>query len=201
MVFEGIDKCGKSTQIELLAKRWAREGRRVVLTREPGGTVLGEKIRRLLLDQKGDVSPLAELFLYEASRAHHVSRKILPALSEGRIVLSDRFTLATFAYQAAGRGIPWPTTRSLNRLASFAVEADLTVVLDVSVEEALKRMGTKRDRMEADPSFLEKARRAYLQQSRRLPRIKVIPGTDSIEIIHRRVVALADAYLKASAAK
>ncbi|MBI4064363.1 MAG: dTMP kinase [Elusimicrobia bacterium] len=201
LVFEGIDKCGKSTQIKLLAQRWRQKGLPVVLTREPGGTPLGENIRQLLLDARGDVSPEAELFLYEASRAHHVSRVIGPALRAGKIVLCDRFSLATLAYQAVGRGLPIKETAHLNTLAASGLVPDLTLVLDIPVKESVRRMAGTRDRMEAKTSFLQKVRAAYLCLAKTEPHIKVVNANRSLKEIHQNIFLIAENHplLKARA--
>lgn len=163
LVLEGIDKCGKSTQAKMLASLFHRKGLKVLHTREPGGSSLGEKIRKLILRSPGFVSDRAELLLYEASRAQHVEEKILPALKRGRLVLCERFSLATLAYQGCGRGFSKPQIQWLNNFASFGIKPDLTIVLDIGVKEFKKRAGRFLDRMESKASFLERVRLGYLK--------------------------------------
>src|SRR5271157_786725 len=139
ITFEGIDGCGKSTQSKLLAGRLKRAGYKVVYTREPGGTRLAEKLRDILLHPANKISPLAELFLYEASRAEHVSKIILPAVRSKKIVVCDRFFDATVAYQGYGRGLDLNVIETLNRFASTGLTPDLTILLDISAREGLKR--------------------------------------------------------------
>lgn len=159
---------------------------RFLLTREPGGTELGRKIRAALLDgADGSVEPLAELLLYEADRAQHVRQIVLPALESGVHVLSDRFYDATTAYQGAARGFDPELVRSLNMLATGGLEPDLTLLFDLEVETALRRTqdGSRAvDRLDREPvEFHNRVREAYLNLARREPaRIRVIPADGSI---------------------
>lgn len=138
ITFEGPEGSGKTTQAELLKETLEDNGYSVLLTREPGGTPLGEKIRTLLLDpDHGDMDPLTELFLYEAARSQHVTRRIQPALEEGTIVISDRFTDASLVYQGMARDIGTETVARLNSLATRDLEPDLTFIMDVPVEDGL----------------------------------------------------------------
>lgn len=140
ITFEGIEGCGKTTQIRLLAESFGQSGHRVTLTREPGGCPIADKIRAILLDAANStMTPLAELLLYAAARAQHVSEIIAPALARGEIVLCDRFTDATLAYQGFGRGLDKTTIMQLNAMAADACRPDLTILLDCPVEIGLSR--------------------------------------------------------------
>jgi dTMP kinase len=137
ITFEGTEGAGKSTLIRLLAQRFQDRGYSVVLTREPGGSPLAETIRSWVLHQ--EMTPRTELFLYEAARAEHVAKVIQPALVAGKIVLCDRFTDSTLAYQAEARGLPWNEVQSLNAIATGGIQPQLTVWLDLAVEVGLAR--------------------------------------------------------------
>jgi len=140
IVFEGSEGSGKSTQAELLAKAMRRSGRRVILTREPGGTQLGERLRTLLLDPQIEaVSPLAEALLYSAARAEHVAWVIQPALDSGETVVCDRFFDSTLAYQGAGRGLDLGQLNAVQRFATGGLAPDLRILLDLPVEAGLAR--------------------------------------------------------------
>jgi len=165
VVFEGIDGSGTTTQSERLVSDLRRRGHEVVYTREPGGTRLGEDIRELILDPKyGDVDPIAELLLYAASRRQHVYELIEPALQSGKPVICDRYAASTVAYQGAGRGLDSTIITSVNELAKGGREADLTILLDLSVEEAMgRRRDRKEDRLELSGQRLQElAREAYI---------------------------------------
>src|SRR5512137_1696755 len=140
ITFEGVEGCGKTTQIKLLAERLDEAGFRTLLTREPGGCPIADKIRQILLDADNQAMvPLTELLLYAAARAQHVAEVIVPALEAGMIVLCDRFTDATIAYQHFGRGIERSTIDELNGLARQTVRQDLTVLMDCDVSIGLAR--------------------------------------------------------------
>jgi len=166
VVLEGPDLSGKSTQAARLV-RALRRRHKVVHTREPGGTRLAESIRRLLLDARRRIAPVAELLLYEAARAQHVREKIRPALERGAVVVSERFTMATLAYQGCGRGLPLAMLRGLNRIATGGLEPDLTLVLDLP-EAARAGRGRKRlDRLEKEPAeFGRRVRDGYRRLAR-----------------------------------
>lgn len=154
LVLDGIDGCGKSTQARRLTRHLERLGRSVVHTREPGGTALGERVRALLLDpQLGDVAPMAEVFLYQSSRAQLVEEVIRPALGRGEVVVCDRWHYATSAYQGAYEGVGRPAgneaLRASSALATGGTEPDRAVLLDMPPRQADGRVGAKRDRLEA----------------------------------------------------
>jgi dTMP kinase len=169
VVFEGLDGAGKSTLIEGLKRELEAQKKRVVLSREPGGTPLGDAIRELLL-RKGDTAPTprAELLLYVAGRAQHVETLILPALERGEWVISDRFSASSVAFQSGGRGLPRADIDQLNAYAVHGCEPDLCVLLDLTTAEAMKRMqGRELDRFESEAQdFHERVRQTYLQLAR-----------------------------------
>lgn len=164
VVFEGAEGAGKSTQLRRLADALAREGRDVVAVREPGGTPLGDEIRRLLLDPRSEIEPAAEAALFIASRAQLVATVIRPALARGAVVLVDRFFLSTYAYQVEGRGLSLDGVRDANRLAVGDLVPDLTLLLALPVAEGLERVALRgdRDRMEQNgDAFHERVAGAF----------------------------------------
>jgi dTMP kinase len=150
VVFEGAEGAGKSTQLRLLADWLGSRGRDVVAVREPGGTVVGDEIRRILLDPSSDIVPRSEALLFMASRAQLVEREIRPAVENGAFVLLDRFFLSTYAYQGAGRGLPESDLRSANAIATQGLVPDLTLLLTIAPADGLARATERgeRDRME-----------------------------------------------------
>lgn len=186
--FEGIDGSGKSTQIRLLAIELRERGFDCVETQEPGGTSLGRLLRAAFLETKEKVSPMAELLLFSADRAQHVDLLIKPALEEGKIVLTDRFADSTLAYQCGGRRISNEIVSYLIKIATGGLKPDLTVFLDLTVEEALKRkQGENRMDFE-DFDFYCRVREAYLEIASREPeRVKVIPASGSVEEVKKLV--------------
>ena len=170
ITFEGLDGCGKSTQLGLLADELRKQGHAVVVTREPGGTDTGEKIRRLLLDTRtSGLAPMAELGLMFASRAQHLKEVILPALETGRVVLCDRFTDSTEAYQGSGRRLGSDPVLTLHRILCGNLQPDLTILMDsdvaASVERA-RRRNRGRDSSENDEGRFEKENRAFFTRVR-----------------------------------
>lgn len=163
VVLEGPDKSGKSTQARLLVERLRALGRDVVHTREPGGTSFAEEIRRILLSTEHKVDPVAELLLYEASRAQHTEETVRPALKAGKVVVCERYTLSTRVYQGYARGIDMARVDAANELATGGLKPDLTVVLDIPSDEFEARdSGRKLDRLESEPeSFRAKVREGY----------------------------------------
>jgi dTMP kinase len=172
ITFEGIEGCGKSTHSKLLFEYLKKSGYRVVHTREPGGTKLGEAVRRVLLDSPEiRISDLAELFLFEACRAQVVAEIISPALDKGSIVISDRFSDATFSYQGYGGRVDLTEIKTLDRVATAGVRPDLTILLDIDTLKGLRRARKKGiDRMEKkDLSYHKRVRTGYLKLSRQYP--------------------------------
>ncbi|HVX39575.1 MAG TPA: dTMP kinase [Gemmatimonadaceae bacterium] len=164
IVFEGAEGAGKSTQLRRLADWLGARGHDVVAVREPGGTIVGDEIRRMLLDPASDIVPRTEALLFMASRAQLVERQIRPALDAGATVLVDRFFLSTYAYQGVGRGLPEEELRTANAMATGGLVPDLTLLLTLPVDEGLAR-ALKRgehDRMErAELAFHERVARAF----------------------------------------
>ncbi len=194
ITFEGVEGCGKTTQIKLLSKSFSTLGLGTVLTREPGGCPIADKIRAILLDADNRaLSPLAELMLYAAARAQHVTEVISPALEAGKIVLCDRFCDATIAYQSFGRGIDRGVIDNLNIQACQGITPDLTILVDcdpqLGLERARRRIeassGPREERFELEAlAFHKRVRAGYLQLAADEPdRFLIIDGTDSIENI------------------
>lgn len=198
--FEGIDGAGKTTQVALLKEALEARGHRVVCLREPGGTALGEKIRGLLLDRSEDPpSPVAELLLFAAARAQIVATRVKPELESGAVVILDRFTDATFAYQGFGRGLPLDQILALERIAA-GVEPSRTWFLDLSPEESARRRaarGEAPDRMEAEgEAFRDRVRAGYLERAQRHPqRIAVVDAARSVEEIASEILVQAASLL------
>ena len=177
ITLEGIDGAGKSTHVEGIADFLRKRGKDIAVTREPGGTPLGEKLRELVLSQPMDVE--TETLLVFAARREHIAQVIAPALSAGRWVISDRFTDATYAYQGAGRGVPAQKIAALERWVHDGLQPDLTLVFDAPVEVALSRLAkTRTDRFEReDRGFFERVRAEYLTRAAADPgRMRVIQG-------------------------
>lgn len=190
ITIEGIEGCGKSTQIKLLAQYLREKGYPVVVTREPGGTPLAERIRGLLMENNEEpVAPLTELFLYEAARAQHVNRVVLPALARGEIVLCDRYADSTSAYQGAGRQLADDFIELLNRLAAGAAWPDRTFILDMAVEEGLRRARVRGsdDRMMAETlEFHRRIRDEFLALAQRdAERITVVDATGAVDEVQQ----------------
>lgn len=188
ITFEGVEGCGKSTQVKRLAQRVKEWGRDVLVTREPGGTAIGEKIREILLNpDNAALSDTAELLLYAAARAQHVDEVIKPALANGTIVLCDRYVDSTTAYQGGGRGASRELLDQLRRIATSGLDADLTLLLDVPVDEGLERAKsrTAADRIEQEKiDFHQRVRDAYLVLAEQEPeRIHVIDSTNPIDAV------------------
>ncbi|MDQ3564427.1 MAG: dTMP kinase [Pseudomonadota bacterium] len=183
VTLEGIEGAGKSTQVKTVAAYLRGQGRIVIETREPGGTVVGEAIRSVLLQPSPTpMEPETELLLMFAARAEHVNKLIEPALVSGQCVVSDRFTEASYAYQGGGRNVPWARIAVLEDLVQGALRPDLTLLLDAPVPMALNRArrrdGTP-DRFESEAAgFFEAVRQAYLDLAQRAPeRIRVVDAT------------------------
>ena len=198
ITFEGPDGCGKTTQMKLLAEYLEKRGKEVVLTREPGGKGLGEKVREILLNYDGEVSDRCESFLFLADRAQNIDIIVNPAVRTGKIVLCDRHIDSTVAYQGYGRGLDIERINLLNNLATNGQKPDLTFVFDIDVDTSMQRVGKEKDRMEnAGTDFHNRVRAGYLELAKQEPeRIKVIDATKSIEEIHKEVVNILDRFFK-----
>lgn len=186
IAFEGVEGCGKSTQVQLVAAALREIGGDPVVTREPGGTAAGEAIRAIVLDGEFHLDPVAELMLMLAARAVFVREVVRPALEAGRIVLADRYELSTFAYQGGGRGLPMDTVRQINDLATGGLRPDLSVILDVDVEEGRRRGGRGgRDRIEREEiEFHRRVAKAYRQLAVSEPDVALVDGQGEIEDVH-----------------
>lgn len=194
ITFDGIEGSGKSTQLAALSRALTAKGWSVVSTREPGGSPLGEGVRRLVLDPAfAGMSARAELWLYLAARADHVERVILPALASGAIVLCDRFSEATIAYQGCGRGLPLDEVETAVELAAGGLRPDLVVLLDLPVEEGLRRVGERRltNRLDLESTaFHQRVRDGYLALATREPdRIRVFDARRPLEELQRAILA------------
>lgn len=198
ITFEGIDGCGKTTQLRLLERILTSHSIPFVSTREPGGTELGKMIRAALLNvAPHSVDPLAELLLYAADRAQHVREFIAPNLAKGTLVLSDRFYDATTAYQGYGRGFDLALINQLNTLATGGLKPDLTLFFDIDVATGMQRIHRRggeptgnaeeaqADRLDQEPiEFHERVRQGYVELIRQEPnRFRVIPASGSIEAV------------------
>ena len=191
ITFEGIDGCGKSTQIEMLSSLLDEKGISYLMLREPGGTVVGEKIREILLDKKNDgMDPVCELLLFEAARAQITNEVIAPALREGKVVICDRFYDSTFAYQGYARKFGQQVVESLNSIAVSGNDPDITFLLDIDPEEALIRRNGRgaEDRLEAlGLQFQKDVREGYLLLSDRYDRIRKLDASMAREDIFAEI--------------
>jgi dTMP kinase len=189
ITLEGVDGAGKSTHLQFIADAAAAaSGRHAIVTREPGGTDLAERLRQAILEEA--MEPLAETLLIFAARAHHVRRVIRPALESGIWVVCDRFHDATFAYQGAGKGVPADLIERLSEAAHPGLRPDRTLVFDCSYEIARKRLsgsGKKLDRFEReDEAFFERVRNAYLARARAEPgRVRIIDAAADVATIRK----------------
>jgi len=198
ITFEGIEGCGKTTQIGRLTAHLKEKNLPFLLTREPGGTAIGDRIRRILLSSENSgMEASAEFFLYAAARAQHISQVVLPALAEGKMVLCDRFADATAAYQGYGRGLNLAWIEEIHDRFLKGLKPDLTFLLDLPVEEGLRRawkrmenQAVKEDRFEKeDLAFHRRVREGYLLLARREPgRIVVLDGMKDEQSLHREIV-------------
>jgi dTMP kinase len=206
ITLEGIDGAGKSTQLRLLRGYLQRRGCRVCVTREPGGTSVGEQIRKVLLaSHNTHLAALAELALMYAARAQHLQEVIRPALARGDVVLSDRFNDASFAYQGYGRKLGTPAVRVLDRIICGPTQPDLTLLLDMTPRVALKRATTRETRNRSRHSrfeiaglqFQDRVRKGYLAIARRDPkRVKVVNAKRSTEEVQREIREIVDGFLR-----
>ncbi len=204
ITFEGIDGSGKSTQVRMLASELLFRGYEVLTTCEPGGTPLGRRLREAFLETEENVSPLAELLLFAADRAQHVDFLVKPALEQGKIVISDRYADATFAYQGAGRGFPERTIDEVINLATDGLKPNLTIFFDLPIEKALSRTnsrssgGEQKNRMDSETTeFYVRVREAYLQIAVKEPkRFRVLDAEGSTSEVQKRVVEIVSDFLK-----
>ncbi len=200
ITFEGVEGCGKTTQLRLMKERLEAAGQRVTATREPGGCPIADQMRAILLDASNSaIVPLAELLLYAAARAQHVREVIAPALERGETVLCDRFTDATVAYQGHGRGLDLATIGQLNLLATGGVQPEMTVLIDCPVQVGLSRAlarieasdGAREERFELESiRFHERVREGYLSLAAAAPsRFLVIDGSGDVARTQQLLIA------------
>jgi dTMP kinase len=200
ITFEGPDGSGKSTQMRLLADRLRKYGREVVETQEPGGTEIGLQIRSILLNaQNHKLCPVSEMLLYFAARAQNFDERILPAWEKGAVVLSDRFTDSTLAYQGGGRELGRDVVMQLHDIACHGLQPDLTICIDIDTHVGLQRVSTRgegaRDRIEEEAiEFHKRVREIYLELGRQFPdRIKIIDGNGRMQDVAERVWRVVEA--------
>jgi dTMP kinase len=203
ITFEGIDGCGKSTQLRLLASELRVRGLDVLTTREPGGTTLGQRLRAALLDVQGQVDPLAELLVFAADRAQHVRTVLRPSLAENKIVMSDRYADATVAYQGSGRGFKPELINEIVQLATEGLTPDLTLLFNLSVADSAvrtrRRVAAKNtDRLDSENvEFHERVRQAYLEIAQTDPqRVQVIDARGSAQETHALVMDIVIPFLE-----
>ncbi|MDO6487257.1 dTMP kinase [Colwellia sp. 6_MG-2023] len=201
VVFDGSNGAGKTTVIQSIEKYLISKGVDVLLTREPGGTPIGEKIRDVILDPKTpEMTFMTELMLFGAGRAQHIQEKIIPALSAGKVVISDRFDAATFSFQHYARGIDIETITKVNDLALNGFSPDMNIILDLDPAEGLKRVqsrGEGLDRLEDEKAdFLIRARNGYLKQAEQSPeKFEVVDAAQSKEKVLSDVINIIDVLL------
>ena len=194
ITFEGIDFCGKSTQVDLLKKYLISQNKTVEIIREPGGTEISEIVRSILLDKKHNHMKMeTEIFLFSASRSQMVREKIQPSINKGFYVISDRFHDSTTAYQGYGRGIDLETVSHINKLAIDSTIPDITFIIDIPIfvanERKMKKSESSLDRMElSDNIFFERVRNGYLSIANNEKRFRIIDGTKTIEEINKKII-------------
>jgi len=195
ITFEGGEGCGKSTHAKLLKEYFESQGKQVVLTKEPGATLVGETIRKTLLDNDLSLEPHSEILLFAADRVEHVEKLIKPSLAQGKIVISDRYIDSTIAYQLGGRKLPEDFVRYVNWISCRGVLPDITFLLKVKIEEGLKRVEVRGDanRFEKEiMAFHERVQSKYLEIAASDPqRIKVIDTAKEIDIVQKEIRELA----------
>ena len=200
ITFEGADGCGKTTQSVLLVQKLKELGFNVIGTREPGGTIVAEAVRKILLAPRNKIFSITEILLYEAARAQHTKELIFPALKSGRIVVCERYTDATVAYQGFGRGIDKKTIFQLNKIATVGLKPDLTIFFNLNLKKGLARAGLRgKDRLEnEDFSFHKRVRKGYLWLTRKFPkRIKIVKTNDTIENISKTILKIVISRIEA----
>ena len=203
ITFEGIDGCGKSTQLRMLTSELRARTLEVIDTREPGGTTLGQKLRAALLDVQEQVDPLAELLVFAADRAQHVRTVLRPALAQDKVIISDRYADATVAYQGSGRGFQPELIEEIVQLATEGLQPDLTLLFDLSVAESAvrtrKRVAAKHsDRLDSeDAAFHTRVRDAYVAIAKANPdRVRLIDARGSSPETHALVMDVVMPFLR-----
>ncbi|EGD52987.1 thymidylate kinase [Thermoanaerobacter ethanolicus JW 200] len=196
--FEGIDGCGKTTQIKFLEEYLLKQGYNILVLREPGGTKVGEKVRDILLDKNNFISPVTEMLLYASSRAQLVEEKILPALEKGQIVILDRFVDSSYVYQGYARGLGIEKVKLVNEIATMGILPDVTIYIDITPEEAMKRRGKREaDRLEKESwGFHKKVREGYIKLVKEFPkRFVFIDGMQELMKVHQDIIDVVKKYL------
>lgn len=202
ITFEGIDFCGKSTQIKLLKKYFEEKGKEVLLIREPGGAGISELVRTILLDKNNlAMHRETEILLFSASRSQLVREVILPSLQKNKIILADRFFDSTTAYQGYGRGLNLEVVNTINRFAIGNAIPTLTFFIDISVEEAAQRKerikGEKLDRIEvSDNDFYNKVRNGYLKIASEEKRIRIIDGSLPVDEVQKKIILEIEKFIE-----
>ena len=199
--FEGIEGTGKTTQAGFLSERLGAEGRDVFLTYEPGGTIVGKKIREVLLEpDHTEMSYVTELLLYNADRAQHLAEKIVPALDKGKVVITDRFSDSTVAYQGYGRGIDLALILSIDNIATAGIRPDLTILFDLDAETGLRRNKkmNKVDRLELeDVEFHKKVREGFLKIAEAEPdRVRIVDASRPIEQVRGEIWSIVRQFVQ-----
>lgn len=189
ITFEGIDGSGKSTQIEKLKNRLEQEGAVVKVFRDPGGPVVSEKIREILLNPDYKVDPVTELLLFSAARSQLMAENVLPSLEEGAVVILDRFYDSTTAYQGYGReSVPLEEIRDINRIASHKQAPDLTIYMKIPLDKAKDRMAGEKDRMEqSGDDFFGKVIQGFEKIAKTKDRFLAIDATQSADKVHQQI--------------
>jgi dTMP kinase len=198
VVFEGINGCGKTTQLRLLAQFLERQGTPPLITQEPGGSQLGQQLRSILLNSSEKLDPVAELLLFGADRAQHVSQVIKPALEKGEPVLSDRYYFSTLAFQSYGRGLATQLVTSICEIATYTVKPSVVILIDLPVELAQQRVSSRsaEDRFERERlAFHERVRSGYLRLAKEDPEIPflLLSGEHGIDEISAQIIKLFEA--------
>ncbi|MCK4261510.1 dTMP kinase [bacterium] len=201
ITLEGPEGSGKSTQAERLSDYLLRKGIDVLCTHEPGGTRIGERLRKILLSPRSKgMTPLTELLLYLASRAQHVEEVVKPSLARGKVAVSTRFSDSSLAYQGYGRGLNKQLIRKMNQVATAGLKPDLTILLDIDIPQGLKRAraGSKGDRLEREKrEFHQRVRQGYLKLAKQEPkRIKIVKVKGSIAEVQKRIRQQVEELLK-----
>ena len=198
ITFEGTEGVGKTTNMDFVAQTLGARGIRLVRTREPGGTPMGERVRAILLDPQSEaIDPEAELLLVFAARAQHLARVIKPALESGSWVLCDRFTDATYAYQGGGRGLPVARIAALEQEVQGTLQPDLTIYLDLPIATGLARIDeTQRDRFEREQlAFFERVRQVYLDRAKQHPRFSTVDAGRPLAEVQQSIAAVLNRFI------
>jgi len=198
IVFEGPEGAGKSTQIQHLAKHLENAGHELLITKEPGGTPVGDAIRTTLLNPNLEINPLSEFLLYSASRGQLVQDVLLPALAEEKSVLCDRYYASSLAYQGYGRGLSLNFLKDISEKATQGLDPDITLLLDIEPEQGLKRVAARgaKDRLEqADLNFHKRLRNGFLELAKEMPNWHVLDANQAVEVLEKEIWEIVSKYL------